>query len=68
MSDETEKWMAGNYKITQGIPIGDKEVVLGMDKKRKCRISALFIRAMSFSALTRTAWWQMTMWRCLWSV
>ncbi len=33
MSDETEKRMAGNYKITQGIPIGDKEVVLGMDEK-----------------------------------
>ena len=33
MSDEKEKQMVENYKITQGIPIGDKEVVLGVDEK-----------------------------------
>ena len=33
MSDEKEKRMAENYKITHGIPIGDKEVVLGVDEK-----------------------------------
>lgn len=33
MSDETEKRMAGNYEVTQGIQIGDREVVFGVDEK-----------------------------------
>lgn len=33
MSDKTEKRMAENYEITQGIRIGDKEVVFGIDEK-----------------------------------
>ena len=32
MSDETEKRMAGNYEVTQGIQIGDREVVFGVDE------------------------------------
>ena len=71
MSDEKEKRMAENYKITHGIPIGDKEVVLGVDEKAEMPYLCAFIRAMSFSAHTRTAWWRMTMWRlwrCLRSV
>lgn len=33
MSDTVEKRMAENYEITQGIRIGDKEVVFGIDEK-----------------------------------
>lgn len=33
MSDETEKRMAENYEVMQGIRIGDKEVVFGVDEK-----------------------------------
>lgn len=33
MSDKTEKRMAGNYEVTQGIQIGDREVVFGVDEK-----------------------------------
>lgn len=32
MNDEPEKRMAENYEITQGIRIGDKEVVFGVDE------------------------------------
>lgn len=33
MNEEQEKRMAQNYEITQGIRIGDKEVVFGVDEK-----------------------------------
>ena len=33
MSEEQEKRMAQNYEITQAIRIGDKEVVLGIEKE-----------------------------------
>ena len=33
MSDEKEKRMVESYEITQGIRIGDKEVVFGVDEK-----------------------------------
>ena len=33
MADRKEKRMAENYEITQGIRIGDKEVVFGVDEK-----------------------------------
>ena len=33
MGDEKEKRMAESYEITQGIRIGDKEVVFGVDEK-----------------------------------
>ena len=32
MNGQPEKRMADNYEITQAIPIGDKEVVMGMDE------------------------------------
>lgn len=32
MDGQPEKRMAENYEITQAIPIGDKEVVMGMDE------------------------------------
>ena len=35
MSDEKEKRMVENYEITHGIPIGDKEVVLGVDENNE---------------------------------
>lgn len=33
MEQETEKRMADSYKITQGVQIGDKEVVFGIDEE-----------------------------------
>lgn len=33
MSDKTEKRMAGHYEVVQGIRIGNREVVLGVDEK-----------------------------------
>ena len=33
MSDKTEKRMAGYYEVKQGIAIGDREVVFGVDEK-----------------------------------
>ena len=33
MSDEKEKRMVESYEITQGVRIGDKEVVFGVDEK-----------------------------------
>ncbi len=35
MEQETEKRMAENYEITQGIQIGDKEVVFGIDEENE---------------------------------
>lgn len=35
MGNETRKRMVESYEITNGIPIGDKEVVLGMDEKNE---------------------------------
>jgi hypothetical protein len=32
MNKDTEKRMAGNYEITLAVPIGGKEVVLGVDE------------------------------------
>ena len=35
MNEELEKRMVQNYEITQGIRIGDQEVVFGVDEKSK---------------------------------
>lgn len=68
MSDEKEKRMVESYEITQGIRIGDKEVVFGVDERQKCPTSALFIPAMAFLNPIRSAWWAMItprLWSCL---
>ena len=35
MSNETRKRMVESYEVTNGIPIGDKEVVIGVDEKNE---------------------------------
>lgn len=37
-----EKRMLGNYEVTQSIYVGDKEVVLAVDKKEQCPLSDNF--------------------------
>ena len=49
MSDKTEKRMAGHYEVVQGIRIGNREVVLGVDEKAElpyfcafCEVNGIF--------------------------
>ncbi len=39
-----EKRMLGNYEVTQSIYVGDKEVVLAVDKKGTVSLFSLLLR------------------------